>query len=278
MNTDLAMLIAGGQLPGRVWFYSNFHCNLACDYCLTESAPSSDRRQLDPTQIVRLARQAAELGFTDLGVTGGEPFLQPGMPDLLVQLGSILPTVVLSNGTLFSEQRVRRMAPLAGLPVAVQVSLDAPSPDLNDEMRGRDNFAKVCEAVRRLVDAGIRVRIATTVEADRLDRAQHAELCELHRRLGVGDHDHIVRAIIRRGRAIDHDLGRVFAHTEIPAELTVTVDGAFWSPFGPTVRAGRLDTDLLITRTIEPLSTPAHALAALVLGLPAGTDARIGIR
>ena len=25
-------LVAAGALPGRVWFYSNYHCNLACAY------------------------------------------------------------------------------------------------------------------------------------------------------------------------------------------------------------------------------------------------------
>ena len=44
------------------------------------------------------------------------------------------------------------------------------------------------------------------------------------------------------------------------AELTVTADGAFWSPFGPTVHGGRLDTDLLLTRTTRPLTVPAAAM------------------
>jgi hypothetical protein len=47
---------------------------------------------------------------------------------------------------------------------------------------------------------------------------------------------------------------------DLPAELTITADGAFWSPFGPTVHGGRLDTDLLITRTTRPLSVPAAAM------------------
>ena len=47
---------------------------------------------------------------------------------------------------------------------------------------------------------------------------------------------------------------------DLLAELTITADGAFWSPFGPTVHGGRLDTDLLITRTTRPLSIPAAAM------------------
>jgi hypothetical protein len=58
----------------------------------------------------------------------------------------------------------------------------------------------------------------------------------------------------------------------------VTADGAFWSPFGPTVTDGRLDTDLLLTRTTAPLSVPATVLLRLVEGRPAGTDAALGIR
>ena len=274
----VAEAIDAGTLPGRLWFYSNYHCNLACAYCLTESAPGSARRQLSPEQILRLATEAKALGFTSLGITGGEPFMVPTMPDLLAKLGQLLPTVVLSNATLFTPARIAQLAPLAELPVAVQISLDAPEASLNDELRGPENFAKVAVAVPQLVKAGISVRIATTVEPDRLNLEQHGRLCELHRSWGVSDDDHLVRPIIRRGRAAENGMGTVFDHSQIPAELTITVDGAFWSPFGPTVRTDNVDTDLLITRTIEPLAVPAEAIVRLAGGLPEGNDARIGIR
>ncbi|MGF1598752.1 MAG: radical SAM protein [Acidimicrobiales bacterium] len=276
--TVVADAIAQGRMPGRLWFYSNFHCNLACTYCLTESAPRSPRRELGAERILDLARQAVELGFTDFGVTGGEPFLLPDLPGLLIELGQLRPTVALSNGTVLGPERLTRLAPLAELPVAIQISLDAPTPERNDDLRGPENFAKVLDAIPRLVDLGIRVRVATTVEPDRLSPAEHEELCALVRSLGVADDDHIFRPVIRRGRAADTGMGVTFAHHQIPAELTVSADGAFWSPFGPTVRDGRVATDLLITRTVEPLERPAAALAGLVGGLPDGHDANIGIR
>ena len=65
---------------------------------------------------------------------------------------------------------------------------------------------------------------------------------------------------------------------DIPSELTITADGAFWGSFGPTVRSGRLDTDLLLTRTVLPLSVPANALLGLLKGMPDGHDANLGIR
>jgi molybdenum cofactor biosynthesis enzyme MoaA len=278
VTAAIAAAIAGGRLPGRVWFYTNYHCNMACAYCLTESAPDADRRALPLEQIADLARQAVGLGFGSFGVTGGEPFLLPGLPDLLVEMAELGETVALTNGTVFGPERLQRLRPLAGTQVAIQISLDAPTADLNDELREPENFARVIDLVPRLVDMGIRVRIGTTVEPDRLDTDQHAELCALHRSLGVPDEDHVVRPVINRGRAHTAGLGEHIDHRQIPAELTISADGAFWSPFGPTVIDGKLQTDLLLTRTIDPIERPAMALASLVGSLPEGYDARIGIR
>ncbi len=276
--TAVGDAIAAGALPGRVWMYANYHCNLACTYCLTESAPGVAKRAMDPDDMVRVAREAAELGYTDVGVTGGEPFLLRHLPDTLARVSEHLPTLVLTNGTLFNDVRLRELAPLAAAPVALQISLDSPDPDVNDEMRGPDNFAKVIDAIPRLRDLGITVRIATTGEPGRLSDDDHARLCALHRDLGVPDEDHIVRPIVRRGRAADADLGQDFLPEEIPAELCITVDGAFWSPFGPTVRDDVLDTDLMISRTTTPLARPANLLLRMVEGRPPGDDAKIGIR
>jgi MoaA/NifB/PqqE/SkfB family radical SAM enzyme len=274
----VAEAVAEGVLPGRVWLYSNYHCNLECAYCLTESGPGVPRRALTADVMIAVASEAAALGFTDLGVTGGEPFLAASMPETLARLADILPVVALTNGTLFTDARLERMESLAHRFAAIQISLDAAEPDANDELRGPENFAKVVDAIPRLVERGIRVRIATTAEPGRLDVEAHARLCALHRSLGVPDEDHVVRPVIRRGRALDRGMGQTFTPQQIPAELTVTADGAFWSPFGPTVRGGRLDTDLLITRTTRPLATPARALLRIVEGRPPGADTALAIR
>ena len=274
--TAVAEAVAAGVLPGRVWMYSNYHCNLACAYCLTESAPDVARRQLGSERMVEVAEEAKELGFAALGVTGGEPFMVPTMPETVAALGRVLPTVCLSNATLFTEARLRRLEPLAGLPVRIQVSLDRPDPVDNDVLRGPENFEKVVAAIPRLVERGIGVRVATTV--DRIDGEEMARLCALHRELGVPDEDHVVRPIVRRGRAVREGLGVVAGPEDLPPELTVTADGAFWSPFGPTVEGGRLDTDLLVTRTTRPLARPAAALLRLVEGRSPGDDAKLGIR
>jgi MoaA/NifB/PqqE/SkfB family radical SAM enzyme len=250
--------VADGLIGGRLWLYANYHCNLTCTYCLTESAPAVARRQLPVERLAEIATEARSAGFTALGVTGGEPFLVGGLAGALAAMAAELPTLVLSNGTLFTRRLLAELAPLAGLDFAVQISLDSADPAVNDDMRGPRNFAKVVEAIPRLRALGIRVRVATTTEG--LEPGALARLCELHRSLDVPDEDHVVRPVVRRGRAVDHGLGVEASLADLPAELTITTDGAFWSPFGPTVHGGRPDTDLLITRTTRPLAIPAAAM------------------
>jgi len=275
----VAQAIAQNRIGGRLWLYANYHCNLRCAYCLTESSPGVERRLLAPEVMLERAHEARELGFTGLGVTGGEPFLLDWMPELLAELAEILPVVVLSNGTLFSGRRLAALERLAGLPVHVQISLDRPDPEPNDEMRGPENFAKVVAAIPELVGRGVRVRIATTIEDHAAyDPDERDRLCALHRSLGVSDEDHVVRPIVHRGRAASNDLGVPAGFDDLEPELTLTADGAFASPFGPTVRGGRLDTDLLLTRTTAPLSVPAAALARAAGAREGGRDSRLGIR
>jgi MoaA/NifB/PqqE/SkfB family radical SAM enzyme len=275
----VAQAIGSGAISGRLWFYTNYHCNLQCAYCLTESGPRVARREFDGQAVLERAAEAEELGFTAFGVTGGEPFIREDMPALVAELGRRRPTVVLSNGTLFNPRRLREVEPLADLPVHVQISLDHPDPVENDEMRGPENFRKVLDAIPRLVERGVGVRIATTLEnPEAVDPDQRERLCELHRSLGIPDEDHVVRPIINRGRAVTNDLGLPAGFEQLDPELTLSADGAFYSPFGPTVRGGRLDTDLLVSRTTAPLHRPAEALLRIADELPDGHDASIGIR
>lgn len=272
----LAAAVDASAVSGRMWLYSNYHCNLACAYCLTESAPKVPSRQLGSDRMRALTHQAAALGFSSIGVTGGEPFLRTDLPELVADLSDELPVVVLTNGTLFTRRLLDKVAPLADRPVALQISLDRPDPDDNDAMRAPDNFRKVVEAIPRLVERGLEVRIATTLLEE--DASELARLCDLHRGLGVSDEHHVVRPVVRRGRAQTGEMGVPAGASALEPELTITVDGAFWSPFGPTVTAGVPDVDLLVTRSTDPLAGAVERLLDLAEGRPSGDDGVLNIR
>ena len=269
---DFESAVEEGRCGERLWLYATYHCNLACVYCLTESHPGiRHRRHLGSETMIELASEARDLGFGSLGVTGGELFMLPDAAETLVELGSILPTVALTNGTLFTDRVLRRIEPLADLDVALQISLDSPDPLRNDTMRGPENFAKVQEAIPKLVERGIKVRIATTV--DDQGEEELNRLCELHRTWGISDDDHIVRGIVRRGRAELEELGVEPGPTDILPELTITADGAFLHAFAPTVRNGVTDLDLLVSRQVAPLSAAVRRFLGVVADQPVGTDA-----
>jgi hypothetical protein len=199
------------------------------------------------------------------------------MPEVALELASRLPLVLLTNGTLFTPRLLRRVAPFAEADIALQISLDSADPIENDTMRGPENFAKVVSAVEKLIDAGITVRIATTLD----EQGPHdlARLQALLADLGVAPDDHLVRPIIARGRAVAHGFGVPAGQPELFPELTITSDGAYWSPFGSTAAPGKpLDTEMLLTRQIEPLHKPLDVLVSQLRATPPSADALIGIR
>ncbi len=277
MKDAFATAVSEGRVGDRLWIYPTYHCNLACAYCLTESSPRiADRRTLSREALARAVEEAKTLGFGCVGFTGGEVFMLPWFADALVELSHVLPTLTLTNATLFTDGLLRRLEPLADVDAALQVSLDSYDPARNDEYRGDGNFEDVLRAIPRLIDRGIRVRIATTVESQTSDELER--LCELHRRLGISDDDHVVRSVVRRGRAVTEEMGVELGPTDALPELTITADGAFLNPFGPTVLNGRTDLDLLVSRQIAPLGAATERFLRIAADQPAGADVVRNIR
>jgi MoaA/NifB/PqqE/SkfB family radical SAM enzyme len=277
MRAELEAGVAEGRMGDRLWLYATYHCNLACVYCLTESHPRiPDRRALSRETMTRVAREARELGFGSVGITGGEVFMLPDFAETMIEIAGVLPVVALTNGTLFTDRLLARLEPLADLPAALQISLDSDEPARNDAFRGPENFAKVMSAIPHLLERGIEVRIATTVEYQ--TESELKRVCALHRRLGISDEHHIVRPVVRRGRAAVEEMGKELGPFDVLPELTLTADGAFMHPFAPTVRHGVTDLDLLVSRQIVPLAVPARKLLRIVAEQPLGDDVVRNIR
>jgi sulfatase maturation enzyme AslB (radical SAM superfamily) len=99
--------IAIDQLLGtRLWMYTHFDCNLACDYCCVRASPQTARRALGVDRGAQLAREAVRAGVQELILTGGEPFLLPDIDKVVESCTSQLRTTFLTNGDV-----VHRSAP-----------------------------------------------------------------------------------------------------------------------------------------------------------------------
>ncbi|HKF74738.1 MAG TPA: radical SAM protein [Candidatus Dormibacteraeota bacterium] len=227
-DRPVVSLFGTAYFPSRLWIYTNFHCNLRCDYCAVRSAPLARARSLPAARFVDLVDEAVAEGFTQLCVTGGEPFLHPDIVDMLRHASRRLPTVVLTNAMLFRRRGGEALRTLAGTPLLViQTSLDGARPDTHDAHRGRGSWVRTVEGIRRATDAGLPVRVAMTRTPE--NAGEVPALAALLEELGVPPEGFAVRPLLRRGFS-EHGL-EIGEGTTVP-ELTVTTDGLHWHPAG----------------------------------------------
>ena len=225
----------------RLWLYTNFHCNLHCDYCCVRSSPAAPRRELGLSRVQRIAREAPELGVKEIFVTGGEPFLLENIGEILASCAAAAPTTVLTNGMLFARRREESLGALPRDRVVLQISLDSATPELHDLHRGRGSWARAREGIKRARAQGFRVRLAATVSSD----AQAEEFRKFLDEEKIAAEDRVVRRIALRGSATE---GIALSRTDLVPEVTITAEGVYWHPVGAE------SADLLVTRSIFPLS------------------------
>ena len=88
-------------------------CNFRCPYCMPKSKFHEEYRFLKSAErltfeeITRLARLAALLGVRKVRLTGGEPLLRNGLPELVAELSTIegIEDIALTtNGILLEDQ------------------------------------------------------------------------------------------------------------------------------------------------------------------------------
>jgi pyruvate-formate lyase-activating enzyme/diadenosine tetraphosphatase ApaH/serine/threonine PP2A family protein phosphatase len=221
-------LFGSPYFPPRLWIYTNFHCNLACDYCAVASSPWANARTMPLGRFGALVDEAVAEGFTELYLTGGEPFLHPDIADLLGYAAARLPTVLLTNAMLLRGTRLDRLRALAGSSsLVIQTSLDGARAGTHDVHRGRGSFTRTLDGIRTLRGLGLAVRVALTETED--NTGEIPEVVALLAELGVTKEDFAVRPLLRRGfSGTGLDIG---ADTTVP-ELTVTTEGLHWHPAG----------------------------------------------
>lgn len=220
-------LFGSAYFPSRLWIYTNFHCNLACDYCAVASSPKAAPRTLAAPEFRALIDEAMRTGFTELYLTGGEPFLHPEIIDLLDYATTQLPTVVMTNAMLFRGRRAIGLAALIDRPLTVQTSLDGATAAVHDLHRGRGSWQRTMEGIRHLVDLGVYPRVALTETPENSNDIP--AVAELLTGLGLPAENFAVRPLLQRGFS---DTGVEINETTSIPELTVTADGLHWHPAG----------------------------------------------
>ncbi len=143
-----------------LWFQvTGTLCNLACRHCFNSSGPRNPwLGSLDVATVVRYVGEAGALGVREFYFTGGEPFMHPDLVSMVEAALAVAPVTILTNGTLINEvlaDRLAHTADAARYSLEIRISLDAPTAEENDAVRGRGSFAAAFRAVRLLADRGL---------------------------------------------------------------------------------------------------------------------------
>jgi MoaA/NifB/PqqE/SkfB family radical SAM enzyme len=124
-------------------------CNLACEGCYSRFHPREE--EMSDEVLDRLISSAMAAGVFFFIITGGEPYLRPGIVNLFARhrRGVFL---TITNGTLIDGERAAHIARAGNIFPIVSVEGDEES---TDRRRGTGIYAGAIGCMRALRDAGV---------------------------------------------------------------------------------------------------------------------------
>lgn len=177
-NANQLPLVELGSLD-ELWFQvAGTRCNLTCSHCFISCSPHNDSFGfLTLAEVERRLLESVEWGVKEFYFTGGEPFLNPDLVAILERTLDFGPATVLTNGTALKPEWLERLrtAEQGSLySLEFRVSIDGPTPELNDPIRGPRTFERAMRGVELLVQFGFLPIITMTRVWD--DAEDHAIL------------------------------------------------------------------------------------------------------
>src|SRR5262245_43486193 len=142
-----------------LWFQvAGTLCNLTCTHCFISCSPHNRSFDfLDLETVRRYLEESVPLGVKEYYFTGGEPFLNPHMTDILALTLEYGPATVLTNATVLRDewlQRLKEAERKSIFSLEFRVSLDGYTPEENDPVRGPGSFERTLSGVRQLLHHG----------------------------------------------------------------------------------------------------------------------------
>ena len=150
-----------------LWFNTGTLCNLECTHCYIESSPKNDRLVYITTDEVKTFLdeiQEQNMGTREIGFTGGEPFMNPYIIDILeASLSKGFQVLVLTNGM---RPMMNKSIPLLKLnknyrsQLQIRVSLDHYSEENHTMERGHKAWKPAIQGLQWLSQSGFHLSVA----------------------------------------------------------------------------------------------------------------------
>ena len=150
-----------------LWFNTGSLCNITCHNCYMDSSPTNDRLAYMTIAEVRgyLDEIAAEhMPVEEIAFTGGEPFMNPDLPDMIEEsLAKGFRVLVLTNAMKPMWNKRRRLLDIrrrhSGT-LAIRVSIDHFTPARHQAIRGENSWAPMIEGLKWLAENGFQLTAA----------------------------------------------------------------------------------------------------------------------
>jgi uncharacterized Fe-S cluster-containing radical SAM superfamily protein len=150
-----------------LWFNTGTLCNLTCTHCYIESSPTNDRLvYLSPSEVAAYLDEldGSGWGAEEIGFTGGEPFMNPG---LIAMLDDVMRrgyrALVLTNAMrpmMKCAEELLSLRERYGAALVLRVSIDHYSQTLHETERGRRAWAPALAGLKWLSDQGFALHVA----------------------------------------------------------------------------------------------------------------------
>ncbi len=155
--------------PETLWFNTGTLCNIECANCYILSSPSNDALvYLSESEVRDYLAQITARGWpiTEIGFTGGEPFMNPEMIAMARAALEAGHEVLILTNAMRPMMRKSMRAGLLDLAkdwrdkITLRISLDHWSEVRHDEERGKDAFKRTIEGMQWLRDNGFSMTVA----------------------------------------------------------------------------------------------------------------------
>jgi molybdenum cofactor biosynthesis enzyme MoaA len=140
-----------------LWFQvAGTVCNLWCTHCFISCSPKNHSFEfMSRAQVRHFLKESVKYGVKEYYFTGGEPFMNRDLLDILADTLELGPATVLSNSILISPKvakRLKQMADNSIYSLELRISLDGFIEFTNDAIRGEGSFRKALAGVKNLVE------------------------------------------------------------------------------------------------------------------------------
>jgi len=138
-------------------------CNLRCQYCYFYTSPADIKQDLSLENWLRFFEELNRCAVLEVCLAGGEPFIREDLKEILEGIvRNKMRYNILSNGTLITDGIAEFIASTRRCN-HVQVSIDGSIPITHDSFRGKGNFYKAIEGIRRLQRYKVAVAVRVTI-------------------------------------------------------------------------------------------------------------------